>query len=53
MSSSPPLVSTTEEERWGEWQARGLAVDRRRAVAMTWVMGIIVVALGALFATFL
>lgn len=51
MSSSTPLVSTTDAERWVEWQARGLAGDRRRTLVLKWVMGIIAVMLGALFGT--
>ena len=46
--SSAPVVSKSDEQRWIEWQVRGLESDRRRAVAMTWVMGIIAIALGAL-----
>jgi len=36
-------------ERWREWQARGLEGDRRRGVAMTWVMAAIAIALGVMF----
>jgi|RhiMethySRZTD1v2_1073278.scaffolds.fasta_scaffold00349_6 hypothetical protein len=49
MSSSPPIVSKSDEQRWTEWQARGLESDRRRSVAMTWVMVLIAIALGAVF----
>lgn len=52
MSASTPLVSTTDDERWIEWQARALEGDRRRAIAMKWVLGIIVLTVGALFAVF-
>ena len=49
MSGSIPVVSKSEAERWREWQDRGLEDDRRRAVAMKWVMALIAVVLGALF----
>ena len=50
MSSSAAGVSKSEAERWTEWQERGVDGDRRRAVAMKWVMVIIAITLGALFA---
>lgn len=49
MSASAPVVAKSDAQRWREWQDRGLAGDRRRAVAMRWVMAIIVVALGVMF----
>ena len=53
MSSSAPVVSKTDAQRWSEWQDRGLDMDRRRSVAMKWVMALIAIALGALFGTLL
>lgn len=53
MSSPAPIVSQSEAQRWIEWQNRGLDRDRRRAVAMKWVMAIIAIALGAVFGTLL
>lgn len=49
MSSSGPLVSKSDAQRWIEWQDRGLDGDRRRAVTMKWVMALIALTLGALF----
>ena len=51
MSSSAPVVSKSDAQRWLEWQERGLDRERRRAVAMKWVMALIAIALGALFGT--
>jgi hypothetical protein len=48
MSSPPPVPSTSDALRWREWQERGLQGDRRRAVAMKWVMALIAIMLGAL-----
>jgi hypothetical protein len=53
MSSPAPIVSKSEAQRWSEWQTRGLDNDRRRAVAMKWVMALTAIALGALFGTLL
>jgi hypothetical protein len=53
MSSSAPIVSQSDEQRWSEWQARGLDRDRRQAVAMRWVLAIITIALGAVLGTVL
>jgi hypothetical protein len=50
MSSSAPVVSKSDAQRWMEWQNRDLDGNRRRAVAMKWVMAIIAITLGALFA---
>jgi hypothetical protein len=49
MSSSAQVVSKSDAQRWTEWQDRALDGDRRRAVAMKWVMAIITITLGALF----
>jgi hypothetical protein len=49
MSSSATAPAKSDAQRWTEWQARGVDGDRRRAIAMTWVMAIIAIALGALF----
>ena len=49
MSSSAPIVSQSDEQRWMEWQARGLDRARRQAVTMRWVLAIITIALGAVF----
>jgi hypothetical protein len=53
MSAPLTTVALSEAERWREWQNRGVEGDRRRGVAMRWVMGVIVIGLGALFAGFL
>jgi len=47
MNSSARVVSD-DLQRWREWQDRGLQGDRRRAVAMKWVMALIAIMLGAL-----
>ena len=49
MSSSVPVPLKSDAERWTEWLGHGLDVDRRRAVAMRWVMAIIAITLGVLF----
>lgn len=49
MSSPVPAPSTMDAQRWSEWQARGLDGDRRRTVAMRWLMALIAIALGAAF----
>ena len=49
MSSPVPAPSTSDAQRWREWQERGLHGDRRRTVAMRWVMAIIAITLGVLF----
>ena len=48
MSSPARALSGNGAQRWIEWQERGLAGDRRRAVAMKWVMALTAIALGAL-----
>ena len=53
MSSSVPVASKSDEQRWREWQDRGLEMDRRRNVRMTWVMAVLAIMLGALFGTLL
>jgi hypothetical protein len=47
MSASAPVSS--DAQRWMEWQDRGLDGDRRRAVAMRWVLAIIAITLAVLF----
>lgn len=49
MSSLIPVPSKSDEQRWREWQDRGLEGDRRRTVALRWVMAIVAIALGVLF----
>ena len=51
MNSSTSVVPKSDADRWREWQERGLARERRRAVKMKWVMALIAIALGALFGT--
>jgi hypothetical protein len=46
---SAPVVVKSDAQRWSEWQDRGLDADRRRDVAMKWVMAILAIALGVLF----
>jgi hypothetical protein len=53
MSSSARVESKSDEEKWTEWQKRGLDGDRRRTVAMKWGLALIAIALGALFGTLL
>jgi hypothetical protein len=50
MSSPAPAQSpsTIDALRWKEWQERGLQGDRRRAVAMKWVLALITIMLGGL-----
>jgi hypothetical protein len=48
MSSPVPAPSMSDAQRWREWQQRGLDGDRRRSVAMRWVMAVIVIALGVM-----
>ena len=50
MSLSTPVVSKSDAQRWREWQDHGVEGDRRRTVAMKWVMVTIAITLGALFA---
>ena len=49
MSSSARIVPTSDAERWSEWQVRGLEGDRRRSVAMKWVMALMTIVLGVMF----
>jgi hypothetical protein len=49
MSLPSTAPSPSDAQRWREWQERGRDGDRRRAVAMRWVMAIIAIMLGALF----
>ncbi len=49
MSSSDPVEGKSDAQRWMEWQERGLDADRRRDVAMKWVMAITAITLGVLF----
>jgi hypothetical protein len=49
MSRSAPVASQSDEQRWIEWQSRGLDGDRRRAAAMKWIMAVIAIVLGAWF----
>ena len=53
MNSLRPIASQSDAQRWMEWQARGLDGDRRRVVAMRWLLAIITIALGAAFGTVL
>ena len=48
---SVPLVAVadSEDRRWRAWQERGAAGDRRRVVAVKWVLAIIAIILGGLF----
>jgi hypothetical protein len=43
------VVADSEARRWRAWQERGAADDRRRAVAMKWVLAIIAIILGGVF----
>lgn len=49
MSGSVPVEAKSDAQRWREWQDRGLDADRRRDVAMKWVMAVIAITLGLLF----
>lgn len=49
MSAPTPAVAKSDAQRWMEWQNRGLAGDRRRVVAMRWVVAILAVMLGVMF----
>jgi hypothetical protein len=49
MSAPAVVVERSESQRWRDWQDRGAAGDRRRVVAMKWVMAVLAIVLGALF----
>jgi hypothetical protein len=49
MSTSIAAVEQSDDQRWRDWQKRGLEGDRRRSVAMKWVMAALAVGLGVLF----
>jgi hypothetical protein len=49
MSASIAAVAQSEDQRWRDWQKRGLEGDRRRSVAMKWVMAALAIGLGVLF----
>ena len=49
MSTSIAAVVQSDDQRWREWQKRGLEGDRRRSVAMRWVMAVLAIGLGVLF----
>jgi hypothetical protein len=53
MSAPTSVAAQTDAQRWTAWQARGLAGDRRRAVAMRWVLAVITIALAAMFGAIL
>lgn len=48
MNMPTAAVERSDAQRWREWQERGLAGDRRRAVAMNWVVALLAVMLGAM-----
>ena len=50
MSAPIAAVAQSDDQRWRDWQNRGREGDRRRAVTMKWVMGVLAIALGVLFA---
>lgn len=45
MTTRTAVITDVEDRRWREWQARGVASDRRTAARMRAVMLLIVVAL--------
>jgi hypothetical protein len=48
--TAPIAAVESEAQRWRQWQDRGLTADRRRAVAMKWVLAAVVaVVLAAVF----
>ena len=49
MSASIAAVVKSDDQRWRDWQNRGVEGDRRRAVAMKWVMAFLAIGLGVLF----
>ena len=53
MSASIAAVAQSDDQRWRDWQKRGLEGDRRRSVAMKWVMAVLAIALGVLFSRLL
>lgn len=52
---SAPLTAVAQDEarRWQQWQDRGFAGDRRRGVAMKWVMAALAIVLGVMFGALL
>ena len=50
MSSPVPAPSKSDAQRWTEWMDRGLEGERRRSVAIKWVMGELALADGDLAA---
>ena len=49
MGASAPVVAKSDAQRWMEWQNRGLEGDRRRAVAVKWVLVIVAIVIGTMF----
>jgi hypothetical protein len=49
MSAPLAAVARSDDQRWLDWQKSGVEGDRRRSVAMKWVMTVLVIALGVLF----
>ena len=49
MSNSIAAVAQSDDQRWRDWQKRGVEGDRRRSVAMKWVMAFLALGLGVLF----
>jgi hypothetical protein len=49
MSAPIQAVAKSDAQRWLEWQNHGLAGDRRRVVAMRWVMAVLAIILGVMF----
>jgi len=49
MSAPTTAAVHDDAQRWRDWQDRGFEGDRRRALAMKWVMAIVAIALGILF----
>jgi hypothetical protein len=49
MSEPVAAVVRSDDQRWRDWQKSGVEGDRRRSVAMKWVMAFLAIALGVLF----
>jgi hypothetical protein len=53
MSNSIAAVAQSDDQRWRDWQKRGLEGDRRRSLAMKWVMAVLAIGLAVLFSRLL
>jgi hypothetical protein len=53
MSAPLTAVASSDDQRWREWQKSGVEGDRRRSIAMKWVMAVLALGLGVVFSRLL